>query len=161
MWPDIVLSLFFPAEHFVHLFYGIKLVLSTIIRKFSCEHPNPQILHRFAHPKRVRLRFIVEFYSLAKCVSVLQRWKIYRILKTTAILQSVLVMALQIIIIYNIYKYVFRAVGCFPGPYLAKRFYSSTHKLKSIVNNCSGGGTSSSTGMAAVVIAIEKMVEVR
>ncbi len=22
----------------------------------------------------------------------------------------------------NIYEYVFRAVGCFPGPYLAKRF---------------------------------------
>ncbi len=22
----------------------------------------------------------------------------------------------------NMYKYVFRAVGCFPGPYLAKRF---------------------------------------
>ncbi len=29
-----------------------------------------------------------------------------------------------------IYKYVFGAVGCFPGPYLAKRFYRSTHKLK-------------------------------
>ncbi len=26
------------------------------------------------------------------------------------------------------YKYVFRAVGYFPGPYLAKRFYRSTHK---------------------------------
>ncbi len=53
--------------------------------------------------------------------------------------------------------YVFRAVGCFPGPYLAKRFYRSTHKLKkSTVNNCSGGGTSSSTGMAAVVIAIAR-----
>ncbi len=30
----------------------------------------------------------------------------------------------------SIYKYVFRAVGCFPGPYLAKRFNRSEHKLK-------------------------------
>ncbi len=58
---------------------------------------------------------------------------------------------------YNIiYKYVFMAERCFPGPYLAKRFYRSTHILKSIVNNCSGGGTSSSTGMAAVVIQIAR-----
>ncbi len=27
-------------------------------------------------------------------------------------------------------KYVLRAVGCFPGPHLAKRFYRSAHKLK-------------------------------
>ncbi len=31
---------------------------------------------------------------------------------------------------FNNNKYVFRAVGCFPGPYLAKRFYRITHKLK-------------------------------
>ncbi len=30
-------------------------------------------------------------------------------------------------------KYVFRAVGCFPGPYLAKRFYRSTHQFKKIL----------------------------
>ncbi len=34
---------------------------------------------------------------------------------------------------YNKYKYVFRAVGCFPGPYLAKRFYRSTYKLKKVL----------------------------
>ncbi len=27
-------------------------------------------------------------------------------------------------------KNVFRAVGCFPGPHLVKRFCRSTHKLK-------------------------------
>ncbi len=32
--------------------------------------------------------------------------------------------------LYNIYKYVFRAVGCFPGPYLANSFYRSTHNAK-------------------------------
>ncbi len=48
------------------------------------------------------------------------------------------------------YKYVFRAVGCFPGPYLANSFNISAHKLKQY----SSGGTSSYTGMAAVVIAI-------
>ncbi len=51
------------------------------------------------------------------------------------------------------YKYVFRAVGCFPGPYLAKRFNRRAYKFNTIVMNCSEGGTSSSTGMAAVVIA--------
>ncbi len=56
----------------------------------------------------------------------------------------------------EIYKYAFRAVGCFLGPYLPKRFTEVHINQKSIVNNCSGGGTSSSTGMAAVVIAITR-----
>ncbi len=51
--------------------------------------------------------------------------------------------------------YVFRAMGCFPGPYLAKRFNRSAHQLKhNIYELFRGGGTSSFTGMTAVVIAI-------
>ncbi len=42
------------------------------------------------------LRFVVELYSLTKCVLVLHIWKICLISKTTVTLQSALVMALQI-----------------------------------------------------------------
>ncbi len=44
-------------------------------------------------------------------------------------------------------------MGCFPGPYLAKCFNRSAHQLKHNSFELFRGGTSSSTGMAAVVIA--------
>ncbi len=50
------------------------------------------------------------------------------------------------------YKYVFRAVGCFPGPYLANSFNRSTHNAKHYSSQL--WGTCSSTVIAAVVIAI-------
>ncbi len=34
------------------------------------------------------------------------------------------------ILLFIKYKYVLRAVGCFPGPYLANSFNRSTHKAK-------------------------------
>ncbi len=53
-----------------------------------------------------------------------------------------------------IYEYAFRAVGCFPGPYLSNSFNRRTHNAKHYSSQLFKGGTSSSTGMAAVVIAI-------
>ncbi len=52
------------------------------------------------------------------------------------------------------YKYVFRTVGCFRGPYLANSFNRSTHNAKQYSSQLFRGGTSSSTVMAAVVGAI-------
>ncbi len=49
--------------------------------------------------------------------------------------------------------YALWAVGCFPGPYLESSINRKAHLQSNIVNNCSGGG-SSSTGMAAVVFIV-------
>ncbi len=74
--------------------------------------------------------------------------------KTCSQLEGAQCRLVHLMALQDIYKYVFRAVGCFPGPYLAKRFNRSAHKLKQNSYELFRGGTSSSTGMAAVVIAI-------
>ncbi len=52
-------------------------------------------------------------------------------------------------------KYVLRAVGCFPGPYLANSFNRNTHNAKHYRSQLfRGRETGSPTVMAAVVIAI-------